>query len=152
MHMRNKYRNPRHEQDRGKCHTTKTDQLATCFEKACDKHHRKVRISWYTSFKRVLSIHCLAALDRGQSVEELIDCLDRQAVQSMRKSMDAILEDKLDGLFFYAKLTSRRRGNIPFAWAGTETSNSGAEAVKSDPRCSFYEGGCRCWRWKHGVS
>jgi len=66
MHMRNKYRNPRHEQDRGKCHTTKTDQLATCFEKACDKHHRKVRINWYTTFERVLSIHCLAALDRGQ--------------------------------------------------------------------------------------
>jgi len=32
----------------------------------------------------------------------------------MRKSMDAILEDKLDGLFFYTKLTSRRMGNIPF--------------------------------------
>ena len=38
----------------------------------------------------------------------------------------------VDGLFFCATLTGHRGGHIPFVQAGAETSNTGAEAVKSD--------------------
>jgi len=43
----------------------------------------------------------------------------------------------VDGLFFCATLTDRRGGHIPFAQAGAETSNTGAEAVKPDPGSSW---------------
>jgi len=43
----------------------------------------------------------------------------------------------VDCLFFCATPTSRRGGHIPFVQAGAETSNTGAEAVKPDPRCSW---------------
>jgi len=36
----------------------------------------------------------------------------------------------VNGLFFCATLTSRRRGHNPFMWAGAETSDTGATAVK----------------------
>jgi len=39
----------------------------------------------------------------------------------------------VDGLFFCATLTGHRGGRTPFVQAGAETSNTGAEAVKSDP-------------------
>jgi len=36
----------------------------------------------------------------------------------------------VDGLFFCATLTGHRGGHTPFAQAGVETSDTGAEAVK----------------------
>jgi len=68
--------------------------------------------------------------------------------------MDWTLEDNMvDGLFFCATLTGRRGSHTPFAQAGAETSDTGAEAVKPD-LCSSWEshsggvgagvgGGCR---------
>ena len=56
------------------------------------------------------------------------------AVQSMGRSMDWTLEDNMvDGLFFWATLTGRRGGHIPFVQAGAETPDTGAEVVKPDP-------------------
>jgi len=53
----------------------------------------------------------------------------------MRNSMDWTFKgNTVDGLFFCATLTGRRRGHTPFVQAGVETSDTGAEAVK--PRCS----------------
>ena len=43
----------------------------------------------------------------------------------------------VDGLFFCATLTGRRGDRISFAQAGAETSDTGAEAVDPDPRCSW---------------
>jgi len=42
----------------------------------------------------------------------------------------------VDGLFFCATLTSRSGGHTPFAQAGAETSDTGAEVVKPDPGSS----------------
>jgi len=62
---------------------------------------------WASSF-----IYCLAALDFGAGVEQPFGCLDvqnRQAVQSMRRSMDWTLEDDMvNSLFFCATVTGRR--------------------------------------------
>ena len=59
-------------------------------------------------------------------------------MQSMGRSMDWTLEDNMvDGLFFCATLTGRRGGHTPFVQAGTETSDTDAEAVKPDPCCSW---------------
>jgi len=58
---------------------------------------------------------------------------NRQAMQSMGMSMDWTLEDNMvGGLFICATLTDRRGGHTPFAQAGVETSDTGAEAVKRD--------------------
>ena len=85
--------------------------------------------------------HCLAALDLGAGVEQPFGCLivqNRQAVQSMRRSMDWTLEDNMvDGLFFCSTLTGHRGGHTPLVQAGAETSNTGAEAVKPDPGRSW---------------
>jgi len=43
----------------------------------------------------------------------------------------------VDGLFFCATLTGRRGSHTPFVQAGMETSDTGAEAVRPDPRCSW---------------
>jgi len=63
-----------------------------------------------SSFESVLSIHCLAALDLVTDVEQPFDCLiiqNRQAVQSMRRSMDWTLEDNVfNGLIFFEALAS----------------------------------------------
>jgi len=74
-------------------------------------------------YEPVLSNHCLAALDLGAGVEQPFDCLivqNRQAKQSMRRSMDWTLEDNMvDGLFFCTTLTGRRRGHTllqPLRW------------------------------------
>ena len=87
----------------------------------------------YSSFKPVLSIHCLAALYLGARVEQPFECLivqNRQAVQSMRSSMDWTLEDNMvDGLFFCATLTGCRVSHTQFVQAGVETSDTGTEAV-----------------------
>jgi len=43
----------------------------------------------------------------------------------------------VDGLFSCATLTGRRNRPYPFVWAGVETSDTGAEAVKPDPGSSW---------------
>jgi len=43
----------------------------------------------------------------------------------------------VDGLFFCTTLTDRRGGHTPFAQAGAERSDTGAEAVKPDPGSSL---------------
>ena len=54
------------------------------------------------------------------------------------QSMDWTLEDnKVADLFFCVTLTGRRGGHTPFLQAGEETSDTGVEVVKPDPRCSF---------------
>jgi len=54
-------------------------------------------------------------------------------MQSIRRSTEWTLEDNMvDGLFFCATLTGRSGGHAPFAQAGTETYDTGAEAVKQD--------------------
>ena len=81
---------------------------------------------------------------------------ESSAVQSVRRSMDCTLEDNMvDGLFFCATLTGRRGGHTPFVQAGAETSDTGAEAVESDPGSSWEghsgRGGYRCLELKCGV-
>jgi len=57
------------------------------------------------------SDHCLAALDLRADVEQPFDCIivqNRQAMQSMRRSMDWTSKDNMvHGLFFCAILTHR---------------------------------------------
>ena len=83
----------------------------------------------------------MAALDLGADFEQPFGCLivqNRQAMQSMGRSMDWTLEDNMvDGLFFCATLTGRRGGHTPFAQAGAETSDTSAEAVEPDPDSSW---------------
>jgi len=51
----------------------------------------------------------------------------------MRRSMDWALDDNMgDDLFFCATLTSGRVSHTPFAQAGVEMHDTGAEAVKPD--------------------
>jgi len=80
-------------------------------------------------------------LDLGASVEQPFDCLifqNRQAMQSMRWSMDWTLEDNMvDSLFFCATFTGRSGGHTPFVQAGSETPDPGAEEIKPDPSCSW---------------
>jgi len=62
-----------------------------------------------STLKRVVTIHCLDALDLGACVEQPFDSLiiqNRQAMESIGKSMDWTLEDNMaDGLFFCTTLT-----------------------------------------------
>jgi len=52
--------------------------------------------------------------------------------------MDWTLEDNMvDGLLFCATFTGRKGGHTPFAQAGAEKSDTGAEAVKPDPGFSW---------------
>ena len=87
------------------------------------------------------SNHCLAALDLGPDVEQPFDCpivQNRQAVQSMRRSMDSTLKDNMvDGLFLCATLTDSRGGHTPFVQTWAQTSDTGAETVKPDPGFSL---------------
>jgi len=86
-------------------------------------------------------IHCLAALDFQVGVEQPFGfhiIQNRQAVQSVGRSMDWTLEDYMvDGLVFCATLTGPRGGHAPIVQAGAETSDTGAEAVKPDQLCSW---------------
>ena len=43
----------------------------------------------------------------------------------------------IDGFFFCATLTGCRRGHTPFVQAGAEAFDTGVEAGKPDPRCSW---------------
>jgi len=45
-------------------------------------------------------------------------------------------DNRVDSLFFCATVTDRRGGHIPFVRARAETSYTGAQAVKPNPRCS----------------
>jgi len=82
----------------------------------------------------------LEANPLGAGIEQPFDCLivqNHQAVQSMGRSIDWTLEDNMvDGLFLCATFTGRRGGHTPFVQTGAETSDTGAEVVKLDPRCS----------------
>jgi len=86
-------------------------------------------------------IHCLVVLDFRPGVEQPFVCLiiqNRQAMQSMGRSMDWTLKDNMvDSLFFCATLTGRRGGHSPFVQAGVEMSDTSVEAVKSDPGSSW---------------
>jgi len=46
-------------------------------------------------------------------------------------------DNVVNGLFFCTTLASRRGGHIPFVQAGSEASDTGAEAVKPDPGSSW---------------
>ena len=69
----------------------------------------EVKIFFFYFGARSSSIHCLTALDFGAGVEQPFDCLivqSRQAMQSMRRSVDWTLEDNIvNGLFLCATLT-----------------------------------------------
>jgi len=43
----------------------------------------------------------------------------------------------VDGLFSCTTLTGRRGGHTPFVQVGTEMSDTGAQAVKPNPGCSW---------------
>jgi len=91
----------------------------------------------------------MAALDLGAGVQQPFDCLivqNRQAVQSMRRSMDSTLENNLVGLFCVT-LTGRRGGHTSLVQARAETPDTGVETVK-DPGSSWesHSGG-----WVAGV-
>ena len=104
-------------------------------------HQAELIIASSSSFERVVAVHCLVVLDLGAGVEQPFDCLivqNRQAVQSIRRSMEWTLEDNVvDGLFFCATLTSCRGCHTPFVQTGTETSETGAETVKPEPVSSW---------------
>ena len=85
----------------------------------------------------------MASLDLGANVEQPSDRLivqNRQAVQSMRV-------EEVDGLdiggqhgrrFVLPRHTYRpQKGHTTFVQTGAETSDTGAEAVQPDPRCSW---------------
>jgi len=87
------------------------------------------------------SNHCLAALVLEVDVEQPFDChivQNRQAVQSMGRSIDWTLEDNMaDSLFFCATFTGRRRGHTPFVQTGAEKSDTSVEVVKPGPGSSW---------------
>jgi len=118
-----------------------------------------ITVLFFASFWARCWNHCLAALGLGTGAEQQFCCLNvqnSQAMLFMGRSMDWTLEDNMvDGLFFCATLTGRRGGHTSFVQAGAETSDTGAVAVKPDPRTSWEGhirvGGCRCRGWKCGV-
>jgi len=74
-------------------------------------------------------------------VEQRFSCLitqNCQGVQSMGRSMDWTFEDDMiDRLFFCTILTGRRGDHTSFVQARAEMSDTGAEAFKKNPRCSW---------------
>jgi len=98
----------------------------------------------------------LARLDIGAGVEQSFGCLivqNRQTVLS-RGSVDwSVDDDMVDGLFC-AKLAGRRGGHTPFAQAGAETYDTGAEVVGPDPGsscCAAGTNGCLDLRRRTGA-
>jgi len=91
-----------------------------------------------SSFEQVVTIHWLAALDLGTSVEQPFDCLiiqNRQAVQLMWMSMDWTWKvNMVDGLFC-ATFKGCRRGCTPFVQAGAETADTGVEVLSQTHEC-----------------
>ena len=64
------------------------------------------------------TVHCLAPLDIGTGVEQLFDCLivqNRQAMQSMWRSMGWTLDDITGRWFAFLRQTHRpQKGHTPF--------------------------------------
>ena len=87
------------------------------------------------------SNHCLAAVDLGADVEQPISCLiiqNRQAVLSMKRSMDLTLENNIvASLFFSPTLKDQRGVHTPVIHTGAKTSNTGVEAVELYPGSSW---------------
>jgi len=81
-------------------------QLTTNKENYCftQQLFRESVVLAYLLFEQVVTIHCLATQNLGAGVEQPLDCLtvqNRQDVESMERSMDWTLENKIvDGLFF----------------------------------------------------
>jgi len=100
-----------------------------------------MRQNTYYYLLRLFVRSCLAAQDLGAGVKQPFDCLivqNRQAMQSMGRWMDWSVEDNMvDDLFFCNTLTSRRGEHTSSVQAGAGTSDTGAEAVEQDPRCSL---------------
>jgi len=94
-----------------------------------------VASSWL--FEPVVTIHCLAALDLGAGFEQpFIDSSSRTSGRVVHVEVDELdrQDNMVDGLFFCATLTGRRRGHTPFVQVGAGTSDTGAKAVMPDPR------------------
>ena len=75
----------------------------------------------------------------GADVEQPFDCViqNRQAMQSVGRSMDWTLEDDMVVGLFCVTPTGRREDHTPFVQAGAETSGTSTEAVKPDPGSSW---------------
>jgi len=59
----------------------------------------------------------------------------------------------VNGLIFCATLTGRRGGHTPFVQTGAETSDTSAEAIELDTRCSWQDHSMRVGRGRnYGVS
>jgi len=70
-----------------------------------------------------------------------------RAVHEEADGLDIGGHTHIDGLFFCATLTGRRKGHTPFVQAGAETPDTDAEAVEPDPHCSWEDHSgseCRC--------
>jgi len=112
--------------------------LILSFSSSSSSFHVKVFLFWASS-----SNHCLTVLDLGADVEQPFDCLivqNRQAMQSMRRSMDWTLENNgQHGRWFVLlrQLTGRRGNDNPSVQARAETSDIGAEAFKPKPGYSW---------------
>ena len=114
------------------------------------------RNTWFSSFERVVTVHCWAALNLGAGVEQPFDCLvaqNRHAGQSMGSSMDWTLEDNMVvGQFFHATHRPQRR---PYHLCKQERKRSTPVRRRLNRTLflggSFQEGGCRCRGWKCGV-
>jgi len=100
--------------------------------------------------------HCLAALDLEAGVEQPFNCLivqNRQALQSMGRSMDWSLEDNMvDGLFFCATRTGAEEA-IPLLYKQERKRPTPVRRRLSRTQAlllggSFRVGGCRCRGWK----
>ena len=91
-------------------------------------------VVWASSFNPLLGRtrspdRCWAAIRLPHRPEQSGRAVNEEA-------MDWTLEDNIaDGLFLWATLTGRKGGHILFMQAEVETPDTGAEAVKSDPRC-----------------
>jgi len=114
-----------------------TGVLASSYQTPCTIHLvcGFFFVVWASSFHPLLG----RTIDLEAAVEQPFDCLivrNRQAVQSMGRSMDWTLEDNMvEGLLFCATLTGRRGSHTLFVLTRTEKSDTGADAVKSKPRC-----------------
>ena len=111
------------------------------FQNEVLSHYCQFQICAHVDFGFVPSRMKYLATSLAAGVELPLNCLivqNRQAMQSIGRSMDLTLEDNMvDGLFFCATLTGSRGGHIPFVQAGAETSDAGAEAVKPEPGSSW---------------
>ena len=103
-------------------------------------------------FQGSSSNHCLGALVLGAGVELSFDCLIvkyRQAVQSMRRSMDWTLVNNMVDGFFYATLTGRE-GGTPHLYKQKRKCPRRKRLSRTQAllgRVTRYEAPCICTRW-----